>query len=133
MVAACSAASVVPDYQRLVDVAARLIGEAGRSIVVRRRAAPNPSRPWEPGALPTEVGADYAAVIGAQMRLTAAQRASTVIEDTDQRWLIAADGAPSDLGPEWEIVDGSASVSIVQAELIKPGPVAIYWDCIARA
>lgn len=123
------------DYAKLSQVAVSLIGDNGRSITLSRRdpaAAPDPSKPWEPAAPATAPGAHNVTVTGVNVAITKEQQADSIIESNDKRWLIAATGAPSDLGVEWIITDNAQAYDIVAAELIQPGDTPIYWDVIGR-
>lgn len=123
------------DYQPLADTAARLIADFGRPITLRRSdsaAPPDPLRPFEPAAPSHTPGPHHATVKGVQSSYSASERALGTIEDKDVRFLLSPDGAPPDLGTEWELVDGEVDYQIVNVREVKPGPVVIYYDVQAR-
>jgi hypothetical protein len=123
------------DYAKLSQVAVSLIGDNGRSITLSRRdpaAAPDPAKPWEPAAPATAPGAHNVTVTGVNVEISKRQQDDDIVESNDKRWLIAASGAPADLGVEWLLTDNSEVYQIVVAELIKPGDTPIYWDVIGR-
>lgn len=125
------------DYGKLVDVAARLIGENGRTVtLVRRSSSPaDPARPWGPAAAATATVSVTAVFLEPEERQTTSgdiQPTAQLDEFRRVKVLVAAEGAPTDLGPEWYILDGTQRLEIVIAKPIRPGGTLIYYDVEAR-
>lgn len=128
------------DYSGLLSTAQNLISRFGRSVTLERAsdAPADPARPWGPPATTGDdvISVDVTAVFLGTDRgsfgavtLGSGGGGQTNVEAKTSRVLIAQDATITiEIGPEWQINDGTRLWEIVSVEPIKPGGTLIYFD-----
>ena len=123
-------------HQNFVDLAAKLIGENGRTVSVRRETfVADSAQPWKKseGAATTQDYSTKAVFLDDDSRnlllaLPGMADQQTVIErDIDRMVLIPVKGLSIDIETSDSLVDGDKVWEITQVSKQQPGPTAIYW------
>lgn len=127
------------DYASSLATATRLISENGRPITLVKQSetAADPARPWGPKET---TGGDSVATIGVFLDLnrfdltdvtTGAGLGSTNVEARQQRILVPAAAAlPEEMGPEWQVQDGSLVWEVQVSRPLKPGGTLILYELV---
>lgn len=113
------------DYANSAATATRLITRFGQTVSVRRMTKSGPA--WEPTLTPT----DYATK-GAKVDFSWRQLQSGDVLATDQRWLVSADGVPTDVNAADFLMVGSAQIVIVKVTPLAPAGTVVFYDLQVR-
>lgn len=122
------------DYEGLLVDVAELIEEFGRAATLTRAArvtdaAPDPTKSWLPvqgdaAAAPAQ-SIDVTAVF---LSLTRVNRDGQLVEAKTQSVLIGGQEAlPEEVGPDWELTDGTRNWQVLSSKPLKPGPTLMLY------
>lgn len=118
------------DYAKLAATAVRLISENGRALSLRKppQAPADVAKPWGARAV---AGAVVVATTGAFFDLEREELVETALERRQQRVLIPPEPPlPEELGPRWQVDDGSIRYDVLVSRPVKPGPVVLYYELV---
>lgn len=117
------------DYVSLANTANRLIDENGRtiSILTRSDTLPDSAKPWEPSALQNPVSAK-----GVFLDYTKSEIATGIVEQSDQRLLVAAKNLTGDINTAQQVIDNSQTWEVINVREIKPADIIIYYEIQCR-
>jgi len=117
------------DYSTLAATALRLINDKGRALTVREVTGtqPDPAKPWEGG----ETLTDHA-VTGVVVDYEQGEIDGTTIRAGDRKALVAGSALSVVPKPGWRVLDGSASLTVIRVEQVKPGATVLLWTLQVR-
>lgn len=119
------------DYSGLEAVADDLIGEFGRTVTFRVRAATlkTAGEPWLGKVAAASAGTAPAAFI----EYNASEIDGSIIQAEDRKVLVAAKNLGFSPTTAYEMVDGSVVWQVVRVAEIRPGATALAYELQVRA
>lgn len=122
------------DYSGLLTVATSLIEQFGRPMTLRRasRTPADPTKPWaaRQGAV---TASDDQAITSTAVFLdfSRTDRDGQVVEAKRARVLFPAEAAlPEEVGPDWQLDDGSRLYEVLESRPVKPGPTLLHYEVV---
>ena len=128
------------DYVSLRNLAERLIEANGRDLALVRRDQANPIDPAKPWRGSTEAATITVGVKGVVIEFEKEDFDGSLVRRGDKR-ILAADKSVIDEGGSAtnlkiedydHILDGTTRWKIIEAEVIAPGPIRIFYDIHVR-
>lgn len=132
------------DYTGLLSTADDLITRFGRTVTLKRpsQTPDDPAKPWakrqDDATATDDISVSTIGVFLDPKRgnrvLSSSARPTSEVSEKEARLLLTADSDfPSDVGPDWYVIDDDGTRwDLLDIKPIRPGPTLLYFDARVR-